>query len=262
MTKLVKLLNSYGISKYSVNTLTGEIDTYQDVDLSSRYLWRIPIKFGTINGNFSINNNFLTTLENCPKKVNGNFNITGNNIKSLKGCPRYVSGNFICSSNSLTSYECVGYVGGNFISYLNKPKLDYKEQHKNLKSVVCGIKMETNCKIKIKKKSNDIKILISPDDLKTSINIDKYNSDLYLNICLTDSALYKINKYNFKDDFTIIYHNERINKVVNYKSCSVVSTEPAANKFRFRCIASNIVYQNYNKKEILQLKLNNLIITC
>ena len=63
---------------------------------------RLPVRFGTIYGEFSIASMGLVSLEGCPGIVNGSFDCSHNQLTSLKHAPEDVV-DFDCSHNQLTS---------------------------------------------------------------------------------------------------------------------------------------------------------------
>jgi len=114
------ICREYGIRNYTINP-DESIDVEGSVDLSSRGLKRIPLKFRNVRGNFYCHNNQLTSLEGCPQSVGGSFYCSNNQLTSLEGCPQSVGGDFLCSGNQLTSLEgCPQIVGGAFSCYNNK----------------------------------------------------------------------------------------------------------------------------------------------
>jgi hypothetical protein len=134
-TKIDKICKKYGIENYTINP-DGSIDVDGDVDLTEWNLTKLPLKFNKVSGSFLCYDNYLTSLDGCPKEVVGNFycsknNLTsldgcpsyigggfdlyGNNIKSLVGCPREIGGFFNCQQNGLTNLEgCPREIGGFF----------------------------------------------------------------------------------------------------------------------------------------------------
>lgn len=83
-------------------TTNGDfVDVNNEVDLSEFKLKEIPLKFGTIHGNFLINDNYLTSLENCPKIVLGTFACNGNYLTSLENCPTFILNHFGCFWNKI-----------------------------------------------------------------------------------------------------------------------------------------------------------------
>jgi hypothetical protein len=61
----------------------GFVNVNGHVDLDDQGLTKIPIKFGKIDGSFSCNNNYLTSLENGPYEVTQNYSCQGNYLTTL-----------------------------------------------------------------------------------------------------------------------------------------------------------------------------------
>jgi hypothetical protein len=107
---------SYTIDKNGYINVIGSVSIRRLLKIS-----RLPIKFGTVTGNFNCTNNELTSLEGAPKEVGGNFACSRNNLTSLVRSPVKVGNNFSCMENYLTSLEGAPQkVGGSFICCLNK----------------------------------------------------------------------------------------------------------------------------------------------
>lgn len=114
------LCRKYNIKHYIINE-DGTVDVNEDVDLSNKFLTKIPIKFGIVAGEFNIINNQLTSLEGSPNEVYGNFYCSENKLSTLKGGPKSVMGDFYCSKNQLISLEgSPDIVGKNFDCGLNQ----------------------------------------------------------------------------------------------------------------------------------------------
>ena len=114
------ICKKYGITNYTINP-DGTVDVDDLVDLFSRGLTKLPLKFGRVTGNFNCNHNQLTTLEGCPKEVGGNFNCNHNQLTTLEGCPKEVGDSFYCNDNLLTTLEgSPKKVGEYFICNKNK----------------------------------------------------------------------------------------------------------------------------------------------
>lgn len=66
---------------------------------------RLPIQFGTVEGNFIMDSVGATSLIGCPSVVNGKFNISDNmSITSLAGGPKEVhGGSYVLSFTSVAS---------------------------------------------------------------------------------------------------------------------------------------------------------------
>jgi hypothetical protein len=116
-----QLCTKYRIKNYSINS-DGSIDVDGNVDLSSKDLVHIPLKFNKVSGKFICDSNRLTSLEGCPKYVGGGFRCDANRLTSLEFCPTEVGGSFSCGDNRLASLEfCPTEVGGDF--YCNSNRL-------------------------------------------------------------------------------------------------------------------------------------------
>jgi len=114
------ICKKYGITNYTVNG-DGTVDVDGYVNFGFMKLKKLPIRFGIVTGDFSCNNNELTTLEGSPSRVGGYFICNSNELTTLKGGPSEVGGNFWCSNNSLTSLEgSPSEVGGMFWCGSNK----------------------------------------------------------------------------------------------------------------------------------------------
>jgi hypothetical protein len=94
----------YQIENFSINP-DGSVDVDGNVDLSSRNLSILPLKFGRVMGNFNIQNNLLSTLYGAPKAVGGNFNCFNNALNDFKDGPKWVGGDFYGYNNKLISLK-------------------------------------------------------------------------------------------------------------------------------------------------------------
>jgi len=94
------ICTTYGIDNYTINS-DGTVDVDNDVNLSSKKLTKLPLKFGKVSGNFFCSDNYLTTLEGSPQSVGGNFNCRSNYLKTLEFCPKSVGGYFSFYKNSI-----------------------------------------------------------------------------------------------------------------------------------------------------------------
>ena len=81
------------------------INVKENVDLSNLNLTKLPIRFGTVSGNFYCHDNNLTTLEGAPEKVGVGFDCSYNMLTSLVGAPKSVGSEFYCFENKLTSLK-------------------------------------------------------------------------------------------------------------------------------------------------------------
>jgi hypothetical protein len=99
-------LNEFTWGSWSLNPKTGKVDVKGNFDCSGLALRDLKgIAFGNVSGDFSCNNNYLTSLEGAPQKVGESFYCDNNNLTSLEGAPETVGGVFNCNRNSLTSLE-------------------------------------------------------------------------------------------------------------------------------------------------------------
>ena len=114
-----KICREYEIENFTIHD--GLVNVDDNVYLHEKGLSKIPVKFGEVFGVFSCNNNFLTSLENCPIKVGGDFYCFNNKLTSLENGPIKVGGDFSCGNNKLTSLEhSPKYVGGCYFCYNNR----------------------------------------------------------------------------------------------------------------------------------------------
>lgn len=109
----------YQIENYSINS-DGSIDVDGNVDLSSRNLTILPIKFKRIMGDFHIQNNQLATLYGSPIAIGRNFNCFNNLLTNFSGGPKWVGGDLYAYNNKLSilkgsPHEVVGnyFISGN-----------------------------------------------------------------------------------------------------------------------------------------------------
>ena len=85
----------------------GTLDVTGDVDLTSKLYKIIPIKFGKVTGNFTIDDNQLTSLENSPSYVGGDFFCFNNQLSTLEYGPEFVGGEYSATSNLLRDFTGV-----------------------------------------------------------------------------------------------------------------------------------------------------------
>ncbi len=114
------ILKRYRIRNYVINK-DGTVDVNGFVDLNTKGLTEMPVKFGYVSDNFHCDGNELTSLEGCPKRVGGYFDCSHNKLTSLEGCPVEVNLNFYCEYNKLVTLEgSPESVGGEFNCSHNK----------------------------------------------------------------------------------------------------------------------------------------------
>ena len=97
-------LKEYGVENYTINEDLS-VDVDGDVNLWSKDLLEIPIKFGRVSGYFSCSSNHLSSLVGCPISVGGDFYGYSNCLTILEGCPESVGGDFDCKMNDLKEEE-------------------------------------------------------------------------------------------------------------------------------------------------------------
>jgi hypothetical protein len=108
------ICEKYGIENYTINP-DGTIDVDGNVDLLSKGLTELPLRFNKVSGDFCCHDNKLTTLKGSPRWVGKNFYCDKNELTDLKFCPKNISGVFFCYNNRLTSLEySPDYVGSDF----------------------------------------------------------------------------------------------------------------------------------------------------
>ena len=97
-----------------IDPSTGVVDVSGSVTLR-RGTKQLPVKFGTVSGDFYCTNRQLISLAGAPNHVGGDFYCSANQLGSLDGAPDYVGDNFWCPNNRLISLDgAPDYVGGNF----------------------------------------------------------------------------------------------------------------------------------------------------
>lgn len=85
-------------------TKDGIVDYVGDLYLRGFGHDYIPVKFGTVTGDFSVSN--INSLHGCPHTVGGNFRCSRSNITNLNGGPRVVGETYYLTFNNfLTSLE-------------------------------------------------------------------------------------------------------------------------------------------------------------
>jgi hypothetical protein len=105
-TAIMEFLEDCGLLKDQYRILDDlSIDAMGPVNMSNRFLKRIPYKFNRCTSDFICSDNELSTLENTPLSVHGNFNCSFNKLHSLEGGPKMVSRGYNCSYNTLTTLK-------------------------------------------------------------------------------------------------------------------------------------------------------------
>ena len=119
-----------------------------DVNLTSKKLTNIPVKFNNATGSFSCNDNKLASLEFCPETVAGSFYCGRNNLTSLEYCPKTVHGDFYCNNNKLMGVDMNR---GHSLTELYKINCEHK-------IIAEKAKLESNILNKDKKSYNNISV--------------------------------------------------------------------------------------------------------
>jgi len=134
-----KLCNRYDITNYTINN--GVVDVDGSVQLFGKRFTELPLKFGSVTGNFDCSDislttlegsphtvgggflcymNKLTSLEHSPVKVGENFDVERNQITSLIGCPKSIGDEFIIEQNNITCLDDLpNHLGGRFHCSVN-----------------------------------------------------------------------------------------------------------------------------------------------
>lgn len=81
------------------------VDVAGNVSIAASYLTAIPVKFGSVEGDFICCGNELTSLRGSPDTVGGIFDCNDNNLTSLEYCPKVVREGFQCENNQLENLD-------------------------------------------------------------------------------------------------------------------------------------------------------------
>ncbi len=98
-----RICKKYYIRNYTINT-DGSIDVSGDVELGALNLDKIPLKFNIVSGYFNISNNYITSLEGCPKYIGETFYCNSNKLTSLEYFPNKINAIYMYK-NPLESLE-------------------------------------------------------------------------------------------------------------------------------------------------------------
>jgi hypothetical protein len=94
----------------------GLLDVNGSINISGSNLFKIPLKFNRVTGDFHCKSNALKTLKGCPKFVGGTFDCSDNELTTLEGGPDYVRGSYNCCENKLITLKgCAKEVGRDFL---------------------------------------------------------------------------------------------------------------------------------------------------
>ena len=130
--KIHNICKKYEIKNYTINS-DGSIDVHDSVYLNGRNLTEIPLQFNYVWGNFSCNNNKLTTLKGCPKRLIGQyFQCQDNQLTDLEYFP-VVEGYTRSSVGENPLKSISGYNGNiDLLSCENKDRLMRKHKLNNI----------------------------------------------------------------------------------------------------------------------------------
>lgn len=103
-----KWIQSIGVKNCYIDPESLIVNVYESVDLSWKHFnFKLPVKFGTVNGDFKINpGTNLRILKGCPDVVNGSFIVAGNkSCNDAVGGPSIVRGNADYSNCSFFKFD-------------------------------------------------------------------------------------------------------------------------------------------------------------
>ena len=98
--EIEKWLNKYNIKNYELfedKEYGYIVNVNGSVNLYTKNLKSIEVKFNIVKGDFLCNNNKLKNLEGCPEIIKRNFYCNNNKLNSLNYGPKIVDGFFNCS---------------------------------------------------------------------------------------------------------------------------------------------------------------------
>jgi hypothetical protein len=102
--KIEEWLKSVNITDYKI-TKNFLVNVTDNVYLQEKQLTEIPVQFGTIDGDFCLDDNNLTSLKGSPKLVMGDFSVKNNQLKSLQFCPKEVHRFLIINGNQIKNFK-------------------------------------------------------------------------------------------------------------------------------------------------------------
>lgn len=106
--QIEKWLRSMKIKNYTINP-DKTVDVAGDVNLFNRGLDNLPIKFGTVSGNFLVRHNKFRNLRGFPHEIGGDLTVSYNpGIKLQGGDGMIVHGRVLTKGTELTTLEGVG----------------------------------------------------------------------------------------------------------------------------------------------------------
>ena len=99
----IKTINKAKAAKYFLDSDDEGIIVIGDVDISHLGLDALPVKFSIVTGTFDCSNNFLITLQNCPRIIVENFYCNNNRLTNLEVRPLRVGSRFNCDHNEFNN---------------------------------------------------------------------------------------------------------------------------------------------------------------
>jgi hypothetical protein len=100
--RIKDIMSSLKIRNYTIGK-DDTISVHEDIELRFQNFTKFPIKILVVDGNMSVINSALESLENFPSRITGSLDVRFNRLKSLKYGPSVVKGNYDCSHNLLVS---------------------------------------------------------------------------------------------------------------------------------------------------------------
>lgn len=105
-------LDEMTIKDYEIHE-DDSVSVHSSLNISSRNLSTIPVKFKYVGRDLDCSKNYLTTLNWCPLTVENNFDCSNNKLESLVGGPKKVGSYYDCDSNLLKSLNGAPPIIGN-----------------------------------------------------------------------------------------------------------------------------------------------------
>lgn len=99
--EITSWLRRMGIRRFEIVGSTVSVDG--DVDLSSKGLHYLPVKFGKVRGTFDCSHNYLTTMKGFPAHVRSDLDCSNNEIESLDADAIKCDGNVLLGRNDISS---------------------------------------------------------------------------------------------------------------------------------------------------------------
>ena len=104
--EIEQILHQYyiDISDFTINQ-DGSVDVRGNVYLQEKKLFKLPLQFNKVSGQFNISHNNLKSLKGCPIEVRESFYCHNNELHTLKYGPKKVGGHFSCDDNYLDTLK-------------------------------------------------------------------------------------------------------------------------------------------------------------